>query len=425
MQSAVNPQIYLVGGAVRDRLLGLEVVDRDFVVVGTTPQVMLAQGFLQVGNQFPVFLHPQTHEEYALARIERKSGHGYQGFNVDFPPSVTLEQDLKRRDLTINAIAENEHGEIIDPYGGQHDLANRTLRHISDAFKEDPLRVLRVARFYARFAHLGFTIAPETLALMRDMAKSGELAFLTPERVWLECEKALLSQNPEHFFSALHECGALAILFPEIDALFGVPNPAKHHPEIDSGIHTLMVLHQSALLTANESSERKIKVRFAALTHDLGKALTPKDILPHHYGHEERGVQPTQQLCQRLKVPSAVAHFAILSCRYHSHIHRITEMKASTIIRFFDRIDVWRKPDNLTDLTLVCTADSRGRTGFENAVYPQAALALQLYRAACQTNVQDIITSGFHGAQIREQLTKTRIALVQHAKAQLILAENP
>ncbi|MBE2896126.1 multifunctional CCA addition/repair protein [Pasteurellaceae bacterium HPA106] len=416
MQSAVDASIYLVGGAVRDALLGLEVKDRDYVVVGSTPESMLRQGFRQVGAQFPVFLHPESHEEYALARTERKDGHGYQGFAFDFTPSVTLEQDLIRRDLTINAIAQSPDGKLIDPYGGIKDIENRTLRHISPAFAEDPLRVLRVARFYARFAHLGFTIAPETMALMRCITDSGELAFLTPERVWLECEKALTSQSPQCFFSALHACGALTVLMPEIEGLFGVPNPAKHHPEIDSGIHTLMVLEQSARLSVDDDTAHKVKVRFAALTHDLGKALTKPEILPHHYGHEERGVKSVKALCQRLKVPNTVAHFAQLSCRFHTHVHRIMEMKPSTIVRFFDQIDAWRKPDNLMDLALVCRADLHGRLGFENATYPQADIALALFTAANHVDVQAIIAQGFQGVQIREQLTKARIERVQQAK---------
>ncbi|WP_235961353.1 multifunctional CCA addition/repair protein [Spirabiliibacterium mucosae] len=416
MQSAVEPQIYLVGGAVRDALLGLEVKDRDYVVVGATPEAMLRQGFRQVGAQFPVFLHPESHEEYALARTERKAGHGYQGFAFDFTPSVTLEQDLIRRDLTINAIAQSSDGKLIDPYGGVNDIENRTLRHISPAFAEDPLRVLRVARFYARFAHLGFSIAPETLDLMREIVNAGELSFLTPERVWLECEKALVSDSPQCFFNALHECGALAVLMPEIDALFGVPNPPKHHPEIDSGIHTLMVLEQSARLTVGDESARKIKVRFAALTHDLGKALTQPEILPHHYGHEERGVKSVKALCQRLKVPNTVAHFAQLSCRFHTHVHRIMEMKPSTIVRFFDQIDAWRKPENLRDLALVCRADSRGRLGFEEVEYPQADIVLALFNAAQHADVQAIIKQSWQGAQIREQLALARAQLVEKAK---------
>ncbi|WP_326480858.1 multifunctional CCA addition/repair protein [Testudinibacter sp. TR-2022] len=403
-------EIYLVGGAVRDQLLGLEVKDRDWVVVGSTPQHMLAQGYRQVGQDFPVFLHPQTQEEYALARTERKCGHGYQGFAVDFTPDISLEQDLLRRDLTINAIAQRLDGELIDPYHGLQDLQNRTLRHVSAAFAEDPLRVLRVARFHARFAHLGFKIAAETLQLMQQITQSGELDHLTPERVWLETEKALKTTSPQVYFQSLRDCGALARLFPEVDALFGIPNPPQHHPEIDSGIHTLMVLEQAAKLTDDQPDAASI--RFAALCHDLGKARTPAENYPHHYGHEQLGVQPTIELCHRLKVPNHYQQLAVLCCRYHSHIHRIQVLKPSTIVRLFDSLDVWRKPQNLNALLTVCLADTRGRLGFEHSDYPQAHLARQFYQRAVAVDVQAIIVAGYQKQQIREQLTLQRIKAI-------------
>ncbi len=425
---------YLVGGAVRDQLLGLPVKDRDWVVVGATPEQLLNCGYQQVGHDFPVFLHPQSKEEYALARTERKCGHGYQGFNVDFAPDITLEQDLLRRDLTINAIAQQPDGKLIDPYGGEQDLQQRILRHVSSAFAEDPLRVLRVARFHARFAMLGFQIAPKTLLLMQQITQSGELQHLSAERIWLETEKALITDSPQVYFQTLRDCGALAVLFPEIDALFGIPNPAQHHPEIDSGIHTLMVLQQAAILTqealtqkilAKETPVKKsaVAIRFAALCHDLGKARTPKDNHPHHYGHEELGVKPTQQLCQRLKVPNVYQDLAVLTCRYHKHIHRIQELKATTVVRLFDRLDAWRKPENLTDLITVCLADNQGRLGFENCSYPQAEFALSLYQAALAANVQAIIAAGYQKQQIREQLTRHRVRLVQQRKAKLLATE--
>ncbi|MDH3001367.1 multifunctional CCA tRNA nucleotidyl transferase/2'3'-cyclic phosphodiesterase/2'nucleotidase/phosphatase [Chelonobacter oris] len=409
-------QCYLVGGAVRDSLLNLPVKDRDWVVVGATPQQLLTCGYRQVGQDFPVFLHPQSKEEYALARTERKSGHGYQGFDVDFTPDITLEQDLLRRDLTINAIAQDTNGKLHDPYGGLQDLQQRILRHVSPAFAEDPLRVLRVARFHARFARLGFRVAEETLQFMQKISASGELQHLTAERIWLETEKALSSDSPQIYFQTLHECGALAVLFPEIDALFGVPNPPQHHPEIDSGIHTLMVLQQAAALTVGNPSA--VAIRFAALCHDLGKALSPKDNLPHHYGHEERGVEPIQQLCRRIKTPNECRDLAILVCRFHSHIHRIAELKPQTVVRLFDRLDVWRKPSNLQHLITVCIADSRGRLGFEHCDYPQAELALAYYQSAVAVDVQQIIAAGYQKQQIRQQLTAQRIQRIKQKQAQ-------
>ncbi|HHE3463536.1 multifunctional CCA addition/repair protein [Pasteurella multocida] len=412
-------KIYLVGGAVRDQLLNLVVKDRDWVVVGATPDDLLSQGYQQVGKDFPVFLHPQTKEEYALARTERKAGSGYTGFICDFSPTISLEQDLSRRDLTINALAQNLDGKIYDFYGGLTDLKQRLLRHVSPAFAEDPLRVLRVARFAARYHALGFTIASETRELMQQLSQSGELSNLTAERVWLETEKALLEPHPEVYFQTLQEVGALQVLFPELAALQGVPNPAKYHPEIDTFVHTMLVLQQAVLLTENTDSD-KSAVRFAAICHDLGKALTPKEILPHHYGHEKAGVMPTRRLCQRFKLPHAIQDFAELCCEYHSHIHKAFELRAETILKLFNRLDVWRKPERFKALLLVCIADTRGRTGFEQVDYPQREFLWQLYQSALQVNVQDIIQQGFQQQAIRDELNRRRIIAIKQTRAEIL-----
>lgn len=409
-------KVYLVGGAVRDQLLGFPVKDRDWIVVGATPATLLSLGYQQVGKDFPVFLNPKTKEEYALARTERKAGAGYTGFICDFSPTITLEQDLIRRDLTINAMAQSEDGEIIDPYGGKQDLENRMLRHISPAFSEDPLRVLRVARFAARYHSLGFKIASETLALMAELAQSGELQHLTAERVWLETEKALNEKNPEIYFETLHKTGALSVLFPEIDALYGVPNPVKHHPEVDSFIHTMLVLKQAVNLTENNPILNKSAVRFAAICHDLGKALTPQNILPHHYGHEQAGIKPTKSLCKRLKVPSYFQELAELTCEFHTHIHKAFELRAETVITLFNRFDVWRKPQRFQEFLQVCLADTRGRTGFENKDYPQIDYINQLLHAANEVDVQQVIADGFEKQEIRNELTKRRILAVKQTK---------
>ena len=409
-------KVYLVGGAVRDQLLGLPVKDRDWIVVGADPATLLSLGYQQVGKDFPVFLNPKTKEEYALARTERKSSAGYTGFICDFSPTITLEQDLIRRDLTINAMAQSEDGEIIDPYGGKQDLENRILRHISPAFSEDPLRVLRVARFAARYHSLGFKIASETLALMAELAQSGELQHLTAERVWLETEKALNEKNPEIYFETLHKTGALRVLFPEIDALYGVPNPVKHHPEVDSFIHTMLVLKQAVNLTENNPILNKSAVRFAAICHDLGKALTPQNILPHHYGHEQAGIKPTRTLCKRLKIPSYFQEFAELTCEFHTHIHKAFELRAETVITLFNRFDVWRKPQRFQEFLQVCLADTRGRTGFENKDYPQIDYINQLLRSANEVDVQQVIADGFEKQEIRNELTKRRILAVKQTK---------
>ena len=409
-------KVYLVGGAVRDQLLGLPVKDRDWIVVGAVPATLLSLGYQQVGKDFPVFLNPKTKEEYALARTERKSSAGYTGFICDFSPTITLAQDLIRRDLTINAMAQSEDGEIIDPYGGKQDLENRILRHISPAFSEDPLRVLRVARFAARYHSLGFKIASETLS-MAELAQSGELQHLTAERVWLETEKALNEKNPEIYFETLHKTGALSVLFPEIDALYGVQNPVKHHPEVDSFIHTMLVLKQAVNLTENNPILNKSAVRFAAICHDLGKALTPQNILPHHYGHEQAGIKPTRTLCKRLKVPSYFQELAELTCEFHTHIHKAFELRAETVITLFNRFDVWRKPQRFQEFLQVCLADTRGRTGFENKDYPQIDYINQLLHSANEVDVQQVIADGFEKQEIRNELMKRRILAVKQTKA--------
>ncbi|HEK0653480.1 TPA: multifunctional CCA addition/repair protein [Proteus mirabilis] len=406
-------KIYLVGGAVRDQLLNLPVKDRDWVVVGATPETLLQQGYQQVGKDFPVFLHPDTHEEYALARTERKSGSGYTGFTCYATPDVTLEDDLQRRDLTINAIAYSAKGEYIDPYHGIDDIHAKLLRHVSDAFSEDPLRVLRVARFAARFAPLGFTIAPETMSLMQEMTNSGELNALTAERVWKETEKALHSQAPQVYFEILHQCGALKILFPEINALFGVPAPKKWHPEIDTGIHTMMVLAMASRLTDD------IAVRFSALCHDLGKGVTPVENWPHHHGHGPAGVPLVEALCQRYRIPNQIRDLAKLAAKYHDHLHRIEKMRPSKIIRLFDAIDAWRKPERIDQLAIISEADARGRQGAENLPYPQGIFFRQAFKIANQVDVKSIVSRGLKGSAIREALTKQREVAIIEWKSRL------
>lgn len=403
---------YLVGGAVRDTLLDLPVSERDWVVVGATPGQMLALGYQQVGRDFPVFLHPESKEEYALARTERKSGSGYTGFICHAAPDVTLEADLLRRDLTINAIAQTEEGELIDPYGGQYDLQQRLLRHVSPAFQEDPLRVLRVARFAARFAHLGFHIAEETLALMQFMTRTGELAFLTPERVWKETEKALITRSPQVYFQVLRDCGALAVLFPEIDNLYGVPAPAQWHPEIDSGVHTLMTLMIASRLTP------EIDVRFATLCHDVGKALTPPELWPRHHGHGPAGVKLVEELCQRLRVPNALRDLAKLVAEYHDLVHTVTVLQPKTLMKLFDALDVWRKPERLEKLALTSEADARGRTGFEESSYPQGDYLREAFIIASAVTSTAVIADGFQGIGIRDELHRRRVAALSEWKTQ-------
>ena len=416
--------VYLVGGAVRDQLLNLPVKDRDWVIVGATPQTLIDLGYQQVGKDFPVFLHPQSKEEYALARTERKSGQGYTGFICDFSADITLEQDLIRRDLTINAMAQDLQGNLYDPYHGADDLKQRILRHVSPAFAEDPLRVLRVARFAARYHHLGFTIAPETRQLMQTLTEQGELQHLTAERVWAETEKALNEKNPEIYFETLRQVGSLAVLFPELDALYGVPNPAKYHPEIDSFVHTMMVLQQATLLSEQVDCH-KSAVRFAAICHDLGKAKTPKSNWPHHHGHEKLGITPTRNLCKRLKVPSYYQQLAELTCEYHTHIHKIVELRPETVVKLFNTFDVWRKPLRFMEFLLVCFADTRGRKGFEHSQYPQQEFALTLYQAALKVDVQSIIAAGFEHKAIRDQLNRGRIFAVKQKRAEILPHFSP
>jgi len=404
----VGMEVYQVGGAVRDTLLNLPVKDRDWVVVGATPQQMLDLGYQQVGKDFPVFLHPQTKEEYALARTERKTAPGYAGFAFHSAPDISLEDDLIRRDLTINALAMDADGRIIDPFGGQRDLALKKLRHVSMAFAEDPVRILRIARFYARYAPLGFTIADETVALMKKMVANGEVDALVPERVWSETQRALSEQQPSHFFLALRGCGALSRLYPEIDALFGVPQPEKHHPEIDTGRHTMLVLEQAARLS-NEA-----KVRFAALLHDLGKGTTPPEQWPRHIGHEKRSVELVQQLCQRIRPPKEYRELALLCAQYHSHSHRAFELKNSTILDTLQALDAFRRPQRFEAFLLCCTADSRGRSGFEDLPYPQADFLRRCLQVAREVDAQALAQAGLKGPQLGKTLRRQRIDTIAH-----------
>ncbi|MCK5697555.1 MAG: multifunctional CCA addition/repair protein [Gammaproteobacteria bacterium] len=402
-------KIYKVGGAVRDKLLNINVVDYDYVVVGATIEYMLAQGYTPVGKDFPVFLHPESHDEYALARTERKTAKGYHGFEFYVDTNVTLEEDLIRRDLTINAIAEDEQGNLYDPYHGIDDLNQRVLRHVSPAFAEDPLRVLRVARFAARYADYGFTIADETMALMSQLVKQDEVDALVAERVWQEVEKALKDKNPWIFFQVLRQCGALKRIFPEIDRLFGVPQTERYHPEIDTGIHTMMVLEQAAILTPDPV------VRFAALMHDLGKGITPKDELPRHIAHEVRGIPLVDALCQRLKVPKHYTSLALLVTEFHLNYHRVHELKNSTIVKLFSRLDAYRRPKRFENFILACEADEKGRKGFENTPNEKSCYLRKLFQVAEQVSTQDIIAQGYQGIQIAEQLRKKRISALKES----------
>jgi tRNA nucleotidyltransferase (CCA-adding enzyme) len=404
-------RIYLVGGAVRDRLLGRDVADRDYVVVGATPDEMSRLGYRPIGRDFPVFLHPETREEYALARTERKSGRGYHGFVFSTDPSVTLEQDLERRDLTINAMAENDDGTLVDPFGGARDIEARTLRHVSPAFAEDPVRVLRVARFAARYAPLGFRVADDTLALMRRMVDDGEVEHLVPERVWAETKKALAEPAPSAFVQTLRACGALRTLFPEIDALYGVPQRAEFHPEVDTGKHLELVLDMAAKLAPKDDL-----VGFAALTHDLGKALTPADVLPRHIGHERAGLEPLRRLAARLRVPSEHLALAENVCRFHLDIHRAFELRPETLLGVLERIDAFRRPTRLDKLLLACEADKRGRLGSEDAAYPQAAYVRAACDAARAVDAAAFAALGLEGAAIGDAVRKARIAAIARVK---------
>jgi tRNA nucleotidyltransferase (CCA-adding enzyme) len=400
-------RVYLVGGAVRDELLGRAHGDRDYVVVGATPDDLLALGYQPVGKDFPVFLHPDSGEEYALARTERKTGPGYHGFTFHAAPDVTLEDDLVRRDLTINAMARDASGELIDPYGGERDLQARLLRHVSPAFAEDPVRVLRVARFLARYAPLGFTIAGETMALMRGMVAAGEVAHLVPERVWAETRKALAEPAPSAFVRSLHECGALAIVFPEIDALYGVPQSPQHHPEVDCGLHLELVLDQAAQLAPGDDL-----AGFCALTHDLGKSLTPASELPRHIAHEHRGLAPLAALCERLKVPAEHAQIAALTCRHHLDAHRALELKPVTVLSLLEAFDVFRRPERLGPFLVACTADKRGRLGHAEDAYPQADFLRAARDAARAVTAQAFIEQGLRGEAIGEAMRRARVAAI-------------
>jgi tRNA nucleotidyltransferase (CCA-adding enzyme) len=405
---ATAHRVYLVGGAVRDGLLGRAHGDRDYVVVGATPRDMLALGYKPVGKDFPVFLHPDSGEEYALARTERKTGPGYHGFAFHAAPDVTLEDDLARRDLTINAMARDETGALVDPYGGAKDLRERVLRHVSHAFAEDPVRILRVARFLARFAPLGFRIADETLALMRAMVANGEAAYLVPERVWAETRKALAEPAPSAFVRALRACGALAVLFPEVDALYGVPQSPEHHPEVDCGVHLELVLDQAARLAPGDEL-----AGFCAFTHDLGKALTPKDELPRHIAHEHRGLAPVEALCERLKVPAEYAQIAALTCRHHLDAHRALELKPSTVLALLEAFDAFRRPQRLEPFLVACMADKRGRLHHENDAYPQADFLRTARDAAAAVTAQPFVEQGLQGQAIGKAMHKARIAAIK------------
>lgn len=406
-------RVYAVGGAVRDSLLGVTPREYDWVVVGATPELMQQHGYTPVGKDFPVFLHPETKEEYALARTERKSGHGYHGFAFHATPDVTLEEDLERRDLTINAIARDDTGKLVDPFSGVADINARILRHVSPAFGEDPLRVLRVAKFAARFHALGFRIADDTFELMREMAASGELDHLVPERVWQETRAALANNAPRMFFSVLRDCGALQVLFPEIDRLFGVPQPPKWHPEVDTGLHTLLVLDQVSAMTDS------LPARFAALVHDLGKGTTPENVLPSHHGHEQRGVKLIAQLCERLRVPNDCRQLGELVSRFHTHVHRAKELKPSTILEVLESTRALQQPERFEDFLVACEADARGRTGLEKNPYPQADIFRAALAAAVKINAENIDTTGKSGPAIGEAIRRARVNAIKNGIAPL------
>jgi len=432
--------IYLVGGAVRDKLLNRAVKDNDYLVVGATVEQMLSLGFNQVGKDFPVFLHPKTKQEYALARTERKQGQGYTGFDCYAAPDVTIEQDLLRRDLTVNAMAISENGTLIDPYHGQQDLKNRVLRHVSDAFVEDPLRVLRVARFAARYHNQGFTIAPETLTLMTQISNSGELTTLSAERVWQEMQRALCEgddeesvesedeesaeesvgsgyiQHPEIFFQVLHQCQALKVIWPELDILWEVPNPSQWQPEICIADHTMMVLHQAVLLTTNHKN--KTAIRFAALCHDLGKGLTTSDQWFSHQGHEKSGLPLVERISKQLKVPTYCKQLALKVCEHHLHCHKAFQLKASTLLLIFNQLDVWRKPQEFDDFIIACKSDFLGRIGFENKSYPQQQYLKAAAQAATKVNAKAFVEQGLQGIAIKEAIAKARLQAIKEVKRQ-------
>ena len=402
-------KIYAVGGAVRDELLGLPVIDRDYVVIGATPDDMIAQGYKPVGRDFPVFLHPTTHEEYALARTERKTARGYHGFAFHAAPDVTLEEDLARRDLTINAIAKAEDGTLIDPYNGAADIKARVLRHVSSAFAEDPVRILRLARFSARFAAMGFTIAGETQALMRRMVASGEADALVAERVWQELSRGLMEAKPSRLFETLRACGALARVLPEVDRLWGVPQTAAHHPEVDTGVHVMMVVDYAA------SQNYPLDVRFAALTHDLGKGTTPREEWPRHIAHEERSVDLVSAMCERLRVPAECRDLALVMAKQHGNIHRAAELRPGTIVQILQSADAFRKPERFTRLLQACESDSRGRLGFGDRPYPQAERMAAAYKAAAAVDAGAIAKQYGEPERIKEAIHQARVAAVRAA----------
>lgn len=401
-------QVFLVGGAVRDQLLNIKSKDKDWVVVGSSQKEMLSKGYIQVGQDFPVFLHPSTQEEYALARTERKQGKGYTGFICNSSDSVTLEEDLRRRDLTINAMAQSEDGSIIDPYGGQKDLEKKLLRHVSPAFTEDPLRVLRVARFAARYQHLGFNLAEETLELMKHITDTGELDHLVAERVCQESSRALGEESPQIFFELLRKVGALKVLFPEIDALFGIPQPEKYHPEIDCGIHTLMVLEQASKLSSNTA------IRFASLTHDLGKALSDPAKLPHHYGHEKTGLKQIKALCKRFRFPNNFKELALLVSEYHTHIHKALELKPQTILKVLKQCDAFRRPERFEAMLICAKADSRGRTGYEMIDYPQADYFRETLTNTQAIQAKHLVAQGYKGKELGEKIDLERLEAIRN-----------
>ena len=404
-------KIYRVGGAVRDKLLDYPSIENDWVVVGSSPQEMLELGYQPVGQDFPVFIDTQSGEEYALARTERKSGHGYQGFAFHTAPDVSLEDDLIRRDLTINAMAEDDDGSIIDPHGGQQDLSNKILRHVSNAFTEDPMRVLRVARFAARYHHLGFSIAAETLSLMSTISASGELQHLVAERVWKETDRALCERSPDIYIQVLRDCGALAILFPEVEKLFGVAQRADYHPEIDTGIHTLMSLQQAARLSDNSP------IRFSVLVHDLGKGITPYHILPSHSGHEARGLPLVKDVCDRLKVPNDHRQLAMVVTEFHLLCHKAFELKPETILKLLKAIGALKSSSRLEDFLTCCEADARGRTGFEDRHYPSSAYLRGARECVIKTGIADLVEAGVSGAEIGKQLSMRQTAALTEFKA--------
>ncbi len=403
-------QTYLVGGAVRDQLLGYPFHEKDWVVVGSTPEEMLVAGYRQVGKDFPVFLHPDSHEEYALARTERKTAPGYHGFQVHATPEVTLEEDLLRRDLTINAIAQDEHGNFIDPFNGLNDIKNKLLRHVSRAFAEDPVRILRVARFAARYAHLGFKVADETMTLMKKMVNDGEADALVAERVWQEMNKALGEKTPATFIEVLRECGALKRILPELDCLFGIPQPEAHHPEIDTGIHTLLVLEQACLLSTEKD------VRLAALFHDLGKGTTPESEWPSHIGHEARGAKIVLQVCKRLRIPNDYRDLAERTARFHLHFHRALELKAGTVVKTLEQLDAYRKPERYEKFLLASEADSKGRPGYEHRELPQKDFLRQALQQTRNIDTADLIRQGYEKKALANKIHDVRVTRIKQLK---------